>query len=184
MITMVGNHICKDCRAAMEVIERERLPIEFHDMEKALDYVKEFVGIREANPELYKEARENNQIGIPVFVLEDGTVTMDCETAFEAARKKKKPVITMVGTYLCKACRAKMEIIREEELPVEFHDIVENLNDMRLYLKIRESHPEIYDKIREEGRAGVPVFIMPDGTVTNDSEQVLAAARNMKENKG
>lgn len=183
MITMIGNHICKDCVAAMEVIERERLPIEFHDMEKALDYVKEFMAVREANPELYKEAKENNQIGIPVFVLDDGTVTMDCETAFEAARKKKKPAVTMVGTYLCKACRAKLELIREEGLPVEFHDIVENLNDMRLYIKIRESHPEIYDKVREEGRAGVPVFILPDGTVTGDSEKALETARSMKQNK-
>ena len=42
MIIMVGNRICKDCVAAMAVIERERLPIEFHDMSKSLDYVKEF----------------------------------------------------------------------------------------------------------------------------------------------
>ena len=40
MIRMIGNHICKDCVSAMEVIQRERLPIEFHDMEKALDYVR------------------------------------------------------------------------------------------------------------------------------------------------
>lgn len=89
MIRMIGNHICKDCVSAMEVIQRERLPIEFHDMEKALDYVKEFLEIREGNPELYKEARENNQIGIPVFVLEDGTVTMDCDAAFEAAEGRR-----------------------------------------------------------------------------------------------
>lgn len=49
MIRMIGNHICKDCVSAMEVIQRERLPIEFHDMEKALDYVKEFLEIREGN---------------------------------------------------------------------------------------------------------------------------------------
>ena len=46
MIRMIGNHICKDCVSAIEVIQRERLPIEFHDMEKALDYVKEFLEIR------------------------------------------------------------------------------------------------------------------------------------------
>ena len=46
MIRMIGNHICKDCVSAMEVIQRERLPIEFHDMEKALDYVREFLEIR------------------------------------------------------------------------------------------------------------------------------------------
>jgi len=180
MIIMVGNHICKDCVAAMEVIYRERLPIEFHDMEKALDYVKEFLSIREGNPDLFEECRRENQIGIPVFVLEDGRVTKNCEEAFEAARKKKKPAVTMMGTYLCKACRAKLEIIREEGLSVEFHDIVENLNDMRAYLKIREENPQIYDKIREEGRVGVPVFVLPDGTVTADSAKALNAARNLK----
>ena len=56
MIRMIGNHICKDCVSAMEVIQRERLPIEFHDMEKALDYVKEFLEIREGNPELYNRS--------------------------------------------------------------------------------------------------------------------------------
>ena len=53
---------------------------------------------------------------------------------------------------------------------------MENLNDMRLYLRIRENHPELYDEIRKEGRVGIPVFILPDGTVTNDFE----AARSLK----
>ena len=184
MIRMIGNHICKDCVSAMEVIQRERLPIEFHDMEKALDYVKEFLEIREGNPELYKEARENNQIGIPVFVLEDGTVTMDCDAAFEAARRAKKPAAVavvyslIVGIFIYKELR--LAELKEEGLPVEFHDIVENLNDMRLYLRIRENHPELYDEIRKEGRVGIPVFILPDGTVTNDFEAAREAARILK----
>ena len=63
MIRMIGNHICKDCVSAMEVIQRERLPIEFHDMEKALDYVKEFLEIREGNPELYKRHGKTTRSG-------------------------------------------------------------------------------------------------------------------------
>ena len=89
MIRMIGNHICKDCVSAMEVIQRERLPIEFHDMEKALDYVKEFLEIREGNPELYDEIRKEGRVGIPVFILPDGTVTNDFEAAREAARSLK-----------------------------------------------------------------------------------------------
>lgn len=179
MIVMLGNHLCKDCVAANEVIGREHLPIEFHDMETSLDYVKEFLKVREGNPELYKEARENNQIGIPVFVLEDGTVTMDCETAFEAARKAKAPVVVMVGSHLCKSCRKVLETVKEEKLKVEFHDLVENLNDTRLFLKIREGNPELYADVAAEGRVGIPVFILPDGTITRDSEKALAAAREL-----
>ena len=78
---------------------------------------------------------KTTQIGIPVFVLEDGTVTMDCDAAFEAARRAKKPAVVMVGSHLCKACRNRLAELKEEGLPVEFHDIVENLNDMRLYLQ-------------------------------------------------
>lgn len=113
---MVGNHVCKDCVAALEVIEREHLPIEFHDMEKALDYVKEFLKLREGHPEIFDACRKENQIGIPLFVLEDGTVTLDCETAFEAARRVKRPVVIMVGSHLCKACREKLGVIRERSL--------------------------------------------------------------------
>lgn len=177
MITMVGNHICKDCEAALAVIKRERLPIHFHDMETALDYVKEFLKIREGNPELFQEARENNQLGIPVFVLEDGTVTMDCEAAFEAARKAKAPVVTMLGSHLCKHCRAVLETVKEEALKVEFHDIVENLDDMRQFLKVREGNPELYAEAAAEGKVGIPVFILPDGTITRDSKAALEAAR-------
>ena len=180
MITMVGNHVCKDCVAALEVIEREHLPIEFHDMEKALDYVKEFLKLREGHPEIFDACRKENQIGIPLFVLEDGTVTLDCETAFEAARRVKRPVVFMVGSHLCKACREKLGVIREKELKVEFHDIVENMQDMRLFLKIREGNPELYEEIRKEGCVGIPVFILPDGTITRDSALALETAEKLK----
>ena len=63
MIRMIGNHICKDCVSAMEVIQRERLPIEFHDMEKALDYVKEFLEIREGNPGFIKRPGKTTRSG-------------------------------------------------------------------------------------------------------------------------
>lgn len=180
MIRMLGNHICKDCAAACEQIEREHLPIEFHDMEKSLDNLKEFLAVREGNPELFEECRKENQIGIPVFVLEDGKVTMDCGEAFEAARKAKAPTVIMVGSHLCPSCRKLLEDIREEGLYTEFHDVAENLNDMRLFLKLREGNPEIYDEVRAEGKIGIPVFILPDGTATRDKEKALDEMKKVK----
>lgn len=59
---------------------------------------------------------------------------------------------------------------------MEFHDIVENLNDMRPVSEDPGNHPELYDEIRKEGRVGIPVFILPDGTVTNDFEAAREAA--------
>lgn len=180
MIIMSGNHICKDCVSAMAVIERERLPIEFHDMETSLEYVKEFLKIREGNPELFEECRKVNGIGIPVFVLEDGTVTLNPEEAYEAARKVKSKAVLMFGSHLCRVCREKLALIKAQGLPVEFHDIVENLNDMRQFLKIREGNEELYRDVREAGRAGIPVFVLPDGTVTRDADAAMKAADDLK----
>lgn len=180
MITMLGNHLCKDCVAACAEIERQHLPIEFHDMETSIDYVREFLKVREGNPELFDECRKNNTIGIPVFVLEDGKVTFDCEEAFEAARKIKAPVVTLVGTWLCPDCRVVIEQAKAEGLNVEFHDMLENLQDMRLFLKLREGHPEIFDELRKDNKVGIPVFILPDGTVTTDADKAVEEMRKLK----
>ena len=180
MITMLGNHKCIDCVKACAEIERQHLPIAFHDMETSMDYVKEFLKVREGNPELFDECRKNNSIGIPVFVLEDGAVTFDCEVAFEAARKVKEPTVQLVGAWLCPDCRVAVERAKAEGLEFEFHDMLENLQDMRLYLKIRESHPEVYDELRMENKVGVPVFVLPDGSITVDTEVGLDALRKLR----
>lgn len=177
MIIMIGNHICKDCAAAEEVIKREHLPIEFHDMGTELAYIKEFLKVREGNEALFAGCRENGQIGIPVFLLEDQTVTLDPEAAFEEARKAKKAGVIMYGSHLCSGCRETLQIVEEEGLTVEFHDIAKDLVDFRAFLKIREGRPDLYDKMREEGRIGIPVFVLPDGTVTTDREAALAEMR-------
>lgn len=180
MITMLGNRLCKDCASALVEIERLRLPIEFHDMETSMEYLKEFLLVREGHPELFDECRKNNGIGIPVFVLEDGKVTFSCDEAFESAKKNKAPVVTMVGTHLCPGCRARLEQIKAEGLDVEFHDLLESMQDMRMFLNIREGHPEIYDEIRKVGRVGIPVFILPDGTVTIDGDLAMDEMRKLK----
>ncbi len=180
MITMLGNHQCPDCVRACAEIERQQLPIEFHDMETSMGYLKEFLSVRDANPELFEACRKNNTIGIPVFVLEDGTATFDREVAFEAARKVKTPVVQMVGTWLCPDCRVATEQAKAEGLEFEFHDMLENLQDMCLYLKIRENHPEIYDAVRADGKVGVPVYVFPDGSLTLDTEKALEELRKLR----
>lgn len=136
--------------------------------------------MRDENPELFDVCRQNNSIGIPVFVLEDGTVTFDRDVAFEAARNVKAPAIPLVGTWLCPDCRAVVERAKAEGMEFEFHDVLENLQDMRLYLKIRESHPEVFDPLRADNKVGVPLFVLPDGTISVDMEVGLAALRELK----
>ena len=179
MITMLGNHLCKDCVNACAEIKRQNLPIEFHDMETSMAYLKEFLNVRDGHPELFDACREKNSIGIPVFVLEDGTVTFDCEIAFEAARKVKAPTVQLVGAWLCPDCRVAVERAKAEGLEFEFHDMLENLQDMKLYLKLREGYPEVFDGLRADNKVGIPVFVLPDGTISLDTEVGLEALRKL-----
>ncbi len=180
MIKMLGNHKCIDCERACAEIKRQNLPIEFHDMETSMDYVREFLNVRDGHPELFDECRKNNSIGIPVFVLEDGTVTFDCEIAFEAAKKVKESTVQLVGAWLCPDCRVAVERAKAEGLKFEFHDMLENLQDMRLYLKLRENHPEVFDELRKDNKVGIPLFVLPDGTISVDTEVGLEVLRALK----
>jgi len=51
---------------------------------------------------------------------------------------------------------------------------------MRLYLKIRENHPELYDAVRADGKVGVPVYVFPDGSMTLDTEKALDELRRLR----
>ena len=56
----------------------------------------------------------------------------------------------------------------------DFVDISSNLTDLKVYLRIRDSHPELYDAVRANGGVGIPAFVLADGTVTMDMEKALA----------
>lgn len=67
-----GSHLCEDTQKAL----KELKDVEFRNISEDLSALKEFLAIRDNNP-LYDDVKKNGGIGIPVFVLDDGTVTFD-----------------------------------------------------------------------------------------------------------
>lgn len=67
-----GSHLCEDTQKAL----KELKDVEFRNISEDLSALKEFLVIRDNSP-LYDEVKKNGGIGIPVFVLDDGTVTFD-----------------------------------------------------------------------------------------------------------
>ena len=88
IIKMYGTSLCKDCVHSLEEIKRHQYPVEFRDFNDKLRNLKHFLKIREANRELFKEEIEQGTIGIPLFVLDDGTYTKDEKVAFERIEKQ------------------------------------------------------------------------------------------------
>lgn len=76
MIKIYGSMLCKDCVQCREDLNRAGVAYEYLDFSHSLQYLKEFLAIREGEP-LFDDVREKGGIGIPCIVKEDGTVTLD-----------------------------------------------------------------------------------------------------------
>lgn len=77
-VTVIGSHLCPDTLYALNCLCAANAEIDFKDISSALADLKVYLALRQDNP-VYADIRENGGIGIPCFILEDGTVTRNLE---------------------------------------------------------------------------------------------------------
>ena len=75
-ITLIGSHLCQDTLYALMKLKEEGAEIEFKNISVDFSALKTYVKLREHNT-LYDIVKKNDGIGIPVFLCEDGTETLD-----------------------------------------------------------------------------------------------------------
>ena len=75
-VTVIGSHLCPDTLYALNRLSEARAEIEFKNLSASLPDLKAYLAQRDNNP-LYAAIRANGGIGIPCFVLEDGSTTLD-----------------------------------------------------------------------------------------------------------
>lgn len=86
MIKIYGMKSCPDCVAVDRQVEGDSR-YQVIDIGEHVRLLKEFLRLRDNNP-VFDEAKEKGYAGIPCFVLEDGTVTLNPE---EAGLKSGRP---------------------------------------------------------------------------------------------
>lgn len=79
MIKIYGMKTCPDCVAVERQVEGNSR-YEVIDIGEHVRLLKEFLRLRDNSP-VFDEARQMGYAGIPCFVLEDGTVTLNPEEA-------------------------------------------------------------------------------------------------------
>ena len=79
MIKVYGMMTCPDCVEVDEQVKGDSR-YEIIDIGEHVRFMKEFLRLRDNN-EVFAEARAKGYAGIPCFVLEDGTVTLNPEEA-------------------------------------------------------------------------------------------------------
>ena len=75
-VTVIGSHLCPDTIYALNQLVANKAEVEFKNLSASLPDLKVYLALRESSP-LYAAVREKGGIGIPCFVLEDGTTTLD-----------------------------------------------------------------------------------------------------------
>lgn len=76
-ITMYGTPICSECVAAKAKLEaNRRVELIYKNITENTDTLKEFLVYRDSNV-MFEEVKRAGKIGIPFFILEDGTKTFN-----------------------------------------------------------------------------------------------------------
>ncbi len=75
-VTVVGSHLCPDTLYALNKLVEAKADIEFKNMSASLPDLKVYLALRDSEA-MYENVKKNGGIGIPCFILEDGTKTMD-----------------------------------------------------------------------------------------------------------
>ena len=75
-----GADICIDCRNYKALRESRGFTDTYIDITESTANLREFLAIRDTDP-LFAPVRERGGIGIPLFVREDGTTTLELDEA-------------------------------------------------------------------------------------------------------
>ena len=75
-VTVIGSHPCPDTLYALHQLAAAGAEVEFKDILSCHTALQDYLQIRESSP-LYAEIRGTRRLGVPCFVQEDGSLTLD-----------------------------------------------------------------------------------------------------------
>ena len=75
-VTVIGSHLCPDTLYALNKLVEAGTEIEFKNLSASLPDLKAYLALRDTEA-MYEQVKAGGGIGIPCFILEDGSKTMD-----------------------------------------------------------------------------------------------------------
>lgn len=83
-------------------------------------------------------------------------------------------MLKFYGSHICSGCREALALFQKKQFTgFAFVEITENTSNLREFLKLRDTRPEL-EEARREGRIGIPCFLLEDGRILLEPEEVLA----------
>ena len=82
-VIMYGMNICPDCTEAIEILkDYSDIKLDYREFTQATSNLKEFLKYRDTNP-IFDDVKIAGNIGIPLFVREDGYLTFNVQELIE-----------------------------------------------------------------------------------------------------
>ena len=75
-VTVIGSHLCPDTLYALNCLTAAGVEASFQDILSCHAALQTYLHVRETS-ELYAEIRGTQRLGVPSFVREDGTMTLE-----------------------------------------------------------------------------------------------------------
>ena len=75
-VTVFGSHLCPDTLYALQQLAQAGAEVDFKDILSCHADLKAYLTLRDTS-DLYAQIRGTERLGIPCFVKEDGTKTLD-----------------------------------------------------------------------------------------------------------
>lgn len=72
----IGTKLCPDCIDAESVLKQASIPFEYVDITASTENLKMFITLRDNRSE-FDEIKKNGFVGIPCFMMEDGSLLFD-----------------------------------------------------------------------------------------------------------
>ena len=89
--------------------------------------------------------------------------------------------ITMYGAEICPDCVvAKKQLSMDESIELDYRNITESTKLLKEFLAYRD-HETMFRPIVEEGRIGIPFFLLEDGTMTFEVDELVSVKSNETE---
>lgn len=84
--------------------------------------------------------------------------------------------VIMYGIDSCSNCIEAKKIFEENNINYKYLSFSDSIMNLRRFLEFRDKEP-MFDAMRAEGRVGLPLLQLEDGTLTFSVEDVLKKAK-------
>ena len=100
-LIMYGAPICINCVEAKEELQKNKdIELEYRNITESTTLLKEFLAYRD-HEKLFEPVIKEGKIGIPFFILEDGTKTFDYSMFVEDSTTKTTNACSIDGKGNC-----------------------------------------------------------------------------------